>query len=186
MWCCTCAVTLTPSPESSGDTAPFLAPPARIHAIPTILTIYAAHTPCLHLAGPHPSALKGLLSACEAELGMRGAGPDPLVSPRLQGSDCMENEAALTEQHWTHWHNIKMSYISFELLGSMGASCAANKVSAICAILFQRGSCYREKRRLFSSPERTHRASVWRAPFWEQKKKKLFVSSFDSVLPDSD
>lgn len=46
-----------------------------------------------HPMGPHPSSsgLKGLLAAHEAELGMRRAGPDPLVSPRLKGSDYMEN-----------------------------------------------------------------------------------------------
>lgn len=41
---------------------------------------------------PSPSVLKGLLAAHEAELGVRKAGPDPLVSPRLKGSDYMENE----------------------------------------------------------------------------------------------
>lgn len=40
---------------------------------------------------PSPSVLKGLLAAHEAELEVRRAGPDPLVSPRLKGSDYMEN-----------------------------------------------------------------------------------------------
>lgn len=44
-------------------------------------------------AQPHPSslALMGLLAAHEAALGMKRAGPDPLVSPRRKGTDYMEN-----------------------------------------------------------------------------------------------
>lgn len=54
-----------------------------------MLSLYTTPPP----SQPHPShsVLKGLLSAHEAELGMRRAGPDPLVSPRLKGSDYMEN-----------------------------------------------------------------------------------------------
>lgn len=40
---------------------------------------------------PSPSVLKGLLAAHEAGLEVKRAGPDPLVSPRLKGSDYMEN-----------------------------------------------------------------------------------------------
>lgn len=40
---------------------------------------------------PYPSVLKGLLAAHKIELEERRAGPDPLVSPRLKGSDYMEN-----------------------------------------------------------------------------------------------
>lgn len=49
--------------------------------------------PTTPLCRPHPSPsiLKGLLAAHEAGLEARRAGSDPLVSPRLKGSDCMEN-----------------------------------------------------------------------------------------------
>lgn len=58
----------------------------RTHGTSSIST-----PPPPYLPHPSPSVLKGLLAAHEAELEVRRAGPDPLVSPRLKGSDYMEN-----------------------------------------------------------------------------------------------
>ena len=120
---------------------------------------------------PSPSVLKGLLAAHEAELEVRRAGPDPLVSPRLKGSDYMENQTHIlytcTWKHWTHWHTAtarahqrQTPYISFVQASGMGDACAANKVTVICAILFQSWSCYPQflwKAKEFSSHEPTLR-----------------------------
>lgn len=48
-------------------------------------------TPTPHEPHPPPSVLRGLLAAQEAELVVRRTGPGPSVSPRLKGSDYMEN-----------------------------------------------------------------------------------------------
>lgn len=55
-----------------------------------------------HPPEPHPplSVLWGLLATQEAVLEVRRTGPGPSVSPRLKGSDYMENWM----QHTTHMH----------------------------------------------------------------------------------
>lgn len=85
----------TVSTRIPGRAASFLALPlpAGMHTIPTFFTISEHLVHPLPPCQPHPSpsVLKGLLAAHEAVLGVRRAGPDPLVSPRLKGSDYMEN-----------------------------------------------------------------------------------------------
>lgn len=56
--------------------------------------------PTPHEPHPPPSVLRGLLAAQEAELEVRRTGPGPSVSPRLKGSDYMENWI----YHTTHIH----------------------------------------------------------------------------------
>lgn len=179
MWCCTCAVTLTLIPGKTPETEPHSwfhlhdsAPSQQFLLFIQLLRPSSTSPAPTHLYSGDYCQPARLNWEWEEQVQTRWW----VLDLRAVTAWKMRRAHRKTLNPLTHSYkhnNIKMSYISFELVSSMGATCAANKVTAICAILFQRGSCYREKKkRSFSSPERTQGVCL-ESSFCEQKKTIL-------------